>query len=191
MADEAFDRTDIHTVYEPGWGETGKQESKDLVMIEKPIGIYRINIESYKENRELLKEEGLEGTPENIILIAEKDEESKSTRMIFNALNRANAILVTTKDKFPRTKQEGIGLVSPVNLLYHVTEPYAVTSEENESSKVDAQKIILYKVSGSTHENYVTARNMLVEEANKILKEFNTNLEIPYFPKNEEELEAI
>jgi len=89
------DGTRIESVYEPGFGETGRQKPEDLIMVENPISAYGVKDERATRYQDALNNVGLgEHQSKDIILFANNGDTKQGQALV--AIN--SSILVAIRD---------------------------------------------------------------------------------------------
>jgi len=177
--------TRIETTYEPGWGSTGPTTLEDAVMIDQPVGIYGIKEDRAREYQEALNKETGGDIPRDLILFAESEATSTRYGQAEVALKYANRILMD-QESFPKVAGliKGTSL-SPVTIGMLPEDQFHYTSPETHT-KIGLGSILFAIKEGASDADYVIARSMVVNEANKTLQLFKADFRIPQFPTDKE-----
>lgn len=185
MADR---KTDIQSVYEPGFGSMGKPEEN--VLIEKPVGVYGLKDKTVENYQKLLNDAGIESSPKGLLLFAEIDKEQRSAQA-FSAIDHAisQSMRLANFPKVQRRKEMGgmnyqISEMSPFNLVT-LTGGFTHTNSEA-GAKIPLHNILLCKTDGATDAEYNRAAKMIFEEANKTLQIFGADFRIPQFSSSDD-----
>jgi hypothetical protein len=182
--------TSIQSVYEPGWGETGPTKIEDAVMIESPIGVYRLSEKRAANYQKALDKSEHRGKPKDIMFFTESDANGEER------LEQAGIALQYAKDKlldndtFPsvQRKEEFPGghyyiQESPVGAVPMSTE-FTHTNRQS-GVRIPVQNLVFYQSDLATEEQYTKGRRMLIDKANEVLQKFKADFRIPQFPPND------
>jgi len=158
-----------------------------------PVAVYALSEATRAKWQSKLKSAGSENEPFEVILLAEPKGEDSMQKRISVALSASSYKLMREKANFPKiTTQKSIGGESATMTQVMETSPLEWAELSNLSitdgvsgREVPVDGILFCKSKGATEAEYLQARNLVVNEANKMLQLFDTEFRIPNFPPME------